>query len=541
MSESLKKTGADMVVNALEELDVKTIFGIPGNHNLDIYDSLISSEIEHITARHEQGAGFMADGYARTNNKPGIALVISGPGLTNIITPMGQAMSDSIPMVVISSQLPTSVLGQRTGFLHELKNSTYLTKSVAKESIRVMNANKIDSNIMDAYQLAMSGRPGPVHVEIPLDILQANLSKICISADNHLLNTNPWEEINQDKKINKITNLLSKSEDAVVIAGGGATHASEELLKIVEKLQIPVVETIAGKGIISEDHPLSLGASIKYNKVRKKIKNAKYVLAVGTEIAATDLEGAEFDIKGTLIQIDIDPANFQRNFPADISIKGDAKNLLAKINNDINIKRSEKDYSKLLKNRENELAKIRDVEKNELDFTLEIVKGIRKAIPDSGILVADMTKPAYIARSEYPSYLPNTFLHPVGYGTLGYALPSAMGVKFANPKKDVVALAGDGGFQFTIQELGVLLDHNMSLPIIIWNNNGFGEIRKNEKARHPNETIAVDNTNPDFEKIASSYSFSYSKIKDANNIESVLKKALNKSKPEIIEIVKEES
>ena len=542
MNKSSKKTGADMVVNVLEELDVKTIFGIPGNHNLDIYDSLISSEIEHITTRHEQGAGFMADGYARTNNKPGVALVISGPGLTNIITPMGQAMADSVPMVVISSQLPSSVLGQRTGFLHELKNSTYLTKSVAKESIRVMNANKIDSKIIDAYQLASSGRPGPVHVEIPLDILQSTLSKNCSSSTaSQLLNTDPWQEINQDKIIEETVNKLENAEESVIMVGGGATHASEELLELVEKLQIPVVETIAAKGIISEEHPLCLGASIKYNNVREKIKKAECVLAVGTEMAATDLEGAEVSIDGTLIQIDIDPANFQRNFPADISIKGDAKSLLAKINKNINVKKPEKDFSDLLKNRKNELAQIRGTEKKKIEFILEIIKGIRQAIPAKGILTADMTRPAYIARSEYPSYFPNTFLHPVGYGTLGYALPSAMGVKFANPQKDVVVLTGDGGFQFTIQELGVLLDHNMSLPIIIWNNKGFGEIRKNEKARHPEQTIAVDNNNPDFEKIAASYNFSYNKITDPKNMESTLKSALNKSRPEIIEIFKGEN
>jgi len=536
-----KNIGADMVVNVLEKLDVQTIFGIPGNHNLDIYDSLLTSEIEHITARHEQGAGFMADGFARVNNKPGVALVISGPGLTNIITPMGQAMADSIPMVVISSQLPTSVLGQRTGYLHELKNSTHLTKSVAKDSIRVMDAKKIDSSIIEAYQLARSGRPGPVHVEIPLDILQSTLTKKCSSTADKLLDTDPWQEIDQTKNIEKTVNCLSQKEDAVIMVGGGADKAYSELIELAEKLQIPVIETIAAKGIISEAHPLCLGASIKYNKVQEKVKNAECVLAVGTEMAATDLAGVELSISGTLIQIDIDPANFQRNFPADIAIKGDAKSLLAEINSKIDIQRPKRDFSDLLENREKKLAEIRDVDKNDLDFKLEVIKGIRKAIPARGILVSDMTRPAYIARSEYPSYFPNTFLHPVGYGTLGYALPAALGVKFANPQKDVVVLTGDGGFQFTIQEMGVLLDHNMSLPIVIWNNDGFGEIRKNEKSRHPDKTIAVNNTNPDFEKMAESYGFTYNKIKDSSKIESVLNKALKKSKPEIIEIVKEEN
>ena len=539
MDKRMDQIGADQVVNALEKLQVKTIFGIPGIHNLDIYDSLLSSDINHITARHEQGAGFMADGYARINNEPGVCLVISGPGLTNIITPMGQAMADSIPMVVISSQLPTSSLGQGTGSLHELDNSTYLAESVAKESKRIMHKDKIVSGIEEAYQLAMSGRPGPVHIEIPMDILQTPIFNTKLTNNNYSFSCDPWENLDQEDQINSTVKLLKKAEQSIIIAGGGSTQAGEELKHIIEKIEIPVVQTIAGKGVIREDHPLCLGASMIFDEVQEKIKNSDCVLAVGTEIAPTDLEGRELNIEGTLVQIDMDAGNFQRNFIADIEIRGDASRILKRINHKLEDLRigNYQEKEEIIEHSKKELMNLRGMDESKVDFTLNMLKAMRKAVPRDGVLVADMTTPAYVARNEYPAFQPNTFLHPVGYGTLGYALPAAIGVKFADMERDVAVLAGDGGFQFTIQELGVLLENEMSLPIIIWNNDGFGEIRKNELKRHPNETIAVDHKNPDFKKLATSYNLSYSQIKRPSKLESTLKEAFNKSKPEIIEVL----
>ncbi|MBM7624085.1 5-guanidino-2-oxopentanoate decarboxylase [Sporohalobacter salinus] len=538
MAKKSEQVGADLVVKSLEDLQVETVFGIPGIHNLDIYDSLISSNVEHVTARHEQGAGFMADGYARTNGKPGVCLVISGPGLTNIITPMGQAMADSVPMVVISSQLPTSDLGQGTGFLHEIKNSTYLTKSVAKKSKRVMHKDKIGASIKEAYHLSMTGRPGPVHVEVPLDVLQTPISNKQLSINNNSISYNPWEDLNQDDKIDSTVNLLQKADKPIIIAGGGSSQSTEELKKLVERLKAPVVQTVAGKGVISEKHPLCLGASIKFNSIQKRIKNSDCVLAVGTELAPTDLESTDLKIEGTLIQIDIDPGNFQRNFPADISLRGNALQMLSKINDKLNLKGIDNNKLQVeqIRYSKEELISHRRVKESELDFTLNVLEVIREVISDDGILVADMTSPAYVARSEYPAHKPQTFLHPIGYGTLGYALPAAVGAKFADPKKEIVALAGDGGFQFTMQELGVLLEYEFTLPIIIWNNGGFGEIRKNEKMRHPGETIAVNHKNPNLKDLARSYEFSFSSVSKSSELKLALEGALTKYKSEIIEI-----
>ncbi len=529
--------GAEMVVNSLEELNPAVIFGIPGIHNLDIYDALLDSDLEHITARHEQGAGFMADGYARNTGQPGICLVISGPGLTNIITPMGQAMADSVPMVVISTQLPTSTVNYRAGNLHELKNSTYLAESVAKESKRVKRKENISSAIEDAYQLALSGRPGPVHVEIPVDILQAPVKEKSLVGSFDFCR-NPWTGIDQESELEAAADLLTE-EETVIIAGGGSIEAAAGLKKLAVGLEAPVVETIAGKGVVAEDHPLCLGASLKFPSVRNKIKEASCVLAVGTQLAATDLEGTELEINGTLIQIDVEPSNFNKNYPADISLRGTAREVVKEINSRLDLtnissetdeKSNQPAYSK------QELINHRGVEEEELDFTLQMINEVRNSISRDGVLVADMTSPAYVARSEYPTYQPQTFLHPVGYGTLGYALPAAVGVKLSAPGKEVVALAGDGGFQFTMQELGVLLEHELSLPIIIWNDGGFGEIRKNEEERHPGETIAVNHENPGLKQLAASYDLSFSRVSKPKELETSLKKALGKDTPEIIEI-----
>ncbi|MEA3508325.1 MAG: thiamine pyrophosphate-binding protein, partial [Synergistota bacterium] len=314
-------TGGQRVAGALEACGVTTIFGIPGIHNLDIYEALATSSIRHVTARHEQGAGFMADGYARSTGETGVALVISGPGLTNILTPMAQALHDSVPMLVISSQIPSAFLGKGAGFLHELKNSTIMAGSCAKDSRTVGSPRDIGPAIAAGLRLAAEGRPGPVHIEIPMDILAAGSAGEILSKD---FQSTPWAPEAPDEALERAAALLSGAQKPLILAGGGARNAGPQLLALSEKLAAPVLESCAGKGVVDENHPLCLGARSHFDPVRKRMAESDVILAVGTELSPTDLWEQPFPVGGTLIQVDLDPANFDRNGTADLGLRGDA-------------------------------------------------------------------------------------------------------------------------------------------------------------------------------------------------------------------------
>ncbi|WZL73028.1 5-guanidino-2-oxopentanoate decarboxylase [Clostridiaceae bacterium 35-E11] len=531
-------TGGEIITKTLERLGVDTLFGIPGIHNLDIYDGLLHSKINHITTRNESGAGFMADGYARSTGRPGVALVITGPGLTNIITPMGQAMHDGIPMLVISSQIPSTVLGQETGFLHELKNSTILAQSVAKESRSVPCIEAIETYIQEAYHLCQTGRPGPVHIEIPMDILKETMNSSQTFLENpHFFSKNTTSNLNHTF-IQQAIDSINDGKQVALMVGGGAAKAGKQIVRLAEKLHAPIIQTLAGKGIVDERHSLCLGARLHFQEVRALLMKMDVVIAIGTQLSPTDLWEEPLQLKGKLIQIDLDAGAFNKNYPADLGIKGDAGQIIEKLlpaleeKNHVHIPDVLADIIVKTKSR---LAEVTGIS-NTMELSLNLLEVIRKTLPEDGILFADMTTPAYIGISEYPCYHEKTYLHPVGFGTLGLALPAAIGAKLAQPKKTLCVLTGDGGFQFTMQELMVACTQKMTLPIIIWNNNGFGEIRRNEEVRHPGETIAVDHQNPDFIKLAQAYGITGVRVNSAEEIEKALQSSLARQKPTIIEI-----
>ncbi len=530
------QNGAKRVIRTLESLGVSTIFGIPGIHNLDIYDALIGSRIRHITAVHEQGAGFMADGYARSTGETGVALVISGPGLTNILTPMAEALHDSIPMLVISSQIPTSFIGKGTGFLHELRDSHALAECASKKSFTALSQEEIPKIIEKAWRLASEGRPGPVHVEIPMDVLAG-----CCSKNENLSPdcTDPTLPSLPEKALAHAADLLDKASFPVIIAGGGTWKAGEALAKLAEKSGVMVIESCAGKGIVDERNPLCLGARIHFPCVREALSMADLILAFGTELSPTDLWEKPLPKNGTLVQVDLDGANFARNGAADIGILADANQAALALLEAVSTKperraKATETVSRLKAESRQELASVTGMG-GDLQAMSGLISTIRRAVPEDGVLFADMTGPAYVAISEYPAFSPRTFLHPVGFGTLGQAMPAAIGAAIARPERPVCVMAGDGGFQFTLPELGVAVRENLPIPIVIWNDQGFGEIRRNENSRHPGVFIAVDNAPPDFSLLAQAYGARYSRPENLGSLEASIRDAFSAAGPTLIE------
>jgi len=534
-----KITGGQAVVKTLEFLKVDTIFGIPGVHNLAVYSALPDSPINHVTVRHEQGAGFMADGYARTTGRVGVALVISGPGLTNILTAMGEAYHEAVPMLVISTNNPIRYLGGRTGMLHELSQSNTMVRSVAKESRRVPYLEAIVPYLIEAHNLALEGRPGPVHVEIPLDLLDTEFAMpendIMRQSMVMLQSSQPARIV---QGVEQAAGILKIARHPLIIAGGGAWQAGNNLTQLADMLAAPILLTPAAKGTIDDDHPLCLGVRHHFPAIRAYLKKVDAVLAFGTELSE-DLYGDFFETKGVVIRIDRDSSVFERNIKGHICLTVDADAVAALLKERIEVR---SDRLKLARQR---VSDVKDKASRELPYIfkyrdlnhiLNILKGIRKSLPKDAILVTDSTRPAYVAFSEFPSHTPRSFLFPCGYGTLGMALPSAIGVKLTHPERAVCVLAGDGGFQFTMAELGTACQENLSIPIIVFNDHGFGEIRLCEEARHPGLRVGVDMKNPNFESLAAAYGMPFHRISKSNDLRDALSASLAFHGPSLIEI-----
>jgi len=553
-------TGAAEVVHSLEKLEAPCIFGIPGIHNLDIYDYLIDSKLRHITSRNESGAGFMALGAGRVTGKAGIALVITGPGLTNTMTPMAEAYHDCIPMLVISSQIPSTLIGGHSRFLHELENSTGMTASISKAAWRVEQAEKIESTIIAAYELAHSGRPGPVHVEIPLDVLQAQLigdksgshgdiARLGEGSAPSAQYVSAKKSPAQDEKIiHSAAEKIGRSPRLALICGGGSIKSAGEVQKLQELTGAVIITTAAGKGVISEDNPLSLGTRLHFSGTAQLLESMDLVVAVGSQLSATDLWDSQLDLGRKLMLINLEEGILQRFPHSEGSIQADAAGVLRGINNRLEqlnqqvVKRPSMaaEVRAVKKHSQMELNVVTGIPKGELSRIQHMLEELRAALPSEGVCVTDMTTPAYVALSEWRVEKPGKFLHPVGFGALGYALPAGIGIKADHPEVPVVVIAGDGGFQFTLQELAVATEQHQGLPIIIWNNRGYGEIRKTEELRHPGQRIAVDLAPPNFELLSAAYGADYRSFSSSDlgkAFRYAIEQAFEQNRPTIVEIV----
>lgn len=520
-------TCGEMLVKLLENYAVETVFGIPGVHTVELYRGLAKSKLNHITPRHEQGAGFMADGYARATGKPGTCFIITGPGMTNILTAMGQALQDSIPMLVISSVNNTSQLGMGEGFLHELPNQNNLVSQVSRFSHRVTHIDQLPKVLARAFAVFNSARPGPVHIELPLDIITADASNLDIQPF-----AIPDAPTASQKSILAAVELLKNAQYPLIAIGGGAVNASAEVIALAEKLNAPVINTVNAKGVIPYGHSLAVGGSSSSAAIRQELLTADVVLAVGTEFAETDYDFfgiGPITIAGKLIRIDIDIDQLSRNHKPQLAICGDAAYALAAIAESLpNQIKSTKGIERVQTLRKQLRADA--CPKYDAFFAT-----LNDALPEV-VIVGDSTQPTYHAWVHYETQGPRRYFHSAsGYGTLGYAIPAAVGAKLGCPNKSVVALIGDGAAQFSIAELASAVEAQVSVTFLIWNNNGYGEISRfmddASVAR-----VGVDIYTPDFIKIADGFGCATAKPHNIEQLKIALLTANNHQGPTVIEV-----
>ena len=522
----------EKLVGLLENYGVDTVFGIPGNHTVQLYRGLSASSIRHVTPRHEQGAGFMADGYARASGKPGVCFLISGPGLTNAATAMMQALADSIPMLVITAVAARKDLGMGEGRLHELPDQSALAAQCARFSHTLMRPEELPRVLARAFAVFDSERPGPVHIELPLDV---------ITADASAVSDQPWPRslpaVANPAAIEQAADILSSAARPLLLAGGGAIGGAEELRELAERLDAPVLNTVNAKGVLPAGHSLAVGGSPSLPCLRQALNDADVVLAVGTELGETDYDMlfvGELEIEARLLRIDIDARQLSRNQAAEVAMVGDASAslaaLLEKLKSGESGRGAESGAERCLALRD----KVCDEEHFHQDFQ-DLFNTIRESAEDLR-LVGDSTLPTYYAVWQYEAAAPRRYFHSAtGGGTLGYALPAAIGASLAQPGLPVAALIGDGSIQFTLAELASAAELGLSLPVLVWNNEGYGEIKRGMLAAKV-EPTGVDIFTPDLCGAARALGCAAQRVTTLEELGEALQAAFAAGKPSLIEL-----
>ncbi len=532
-------TCGEVLVKLLEDYGVEQVFGIPGVHTVELYRGLAGSSINHVTPRHEQGAGFMADGYARTSGKPGVCFIITGPGMTNVTTAMGQAYADSIPMLVISSVQSRSQLGGGRGKLHELPNQSALVGGVSAFSHTLMSAAELPGVLARAFALFQAGRPRPVHIEIPLDVL--------VEDADDLLASRP---VNIDRAgasptaIGRMSELLAKAKRPLILAGGGAIDAAAELTELAELLDAPVALTINAKGMLESSHPLLIGSTQSLVATRALVAEADVVLAIGTELAETDYDvtfAGGFEIPGALLRVDIDPDQTVRNYPPHVALVADSRNaaqaLLSALSH-TSLAERRNDWGQVRASRlREELAATWDAPTLAQTRFLETVL---HELPNA-VFVGDSTQPVYTGNLTFNPQRPRRWFNSsTGYGTLGYALPAAIGAWLGGSSDNgvrppVVCLIGDGGLQFTLPELASAVEACTPVIVLLWNNQGYEEIKK-YMVNRAIEPVGVDIYTPDFIGVAKALGCAAEAVDGVEQLRHALRSAADRQGPTLIEI-----
>lgn len=507
----------------LQDRHVDVVFGIPGVHTIELYRGLEGSTIRHVTSRHEQGAGFMADGYARVSGKPGVAFVITGPGLTNTLTPMAQARAESVPMLVVTGVNKTKSLGKGLGLLHELPNQQALAAQVALTSQQVNNANALGPALNTAFA-AFQGRPGPAHIEVPTDIMALRAPD---TVDIQPPAARP------DFDLASVVDRLNSSNRPVILIGGGAKTTEASLCQLAERLDAPVIQTCNGRGVMHA-HPLIVPASPSLRAVRDLLSGADVVLALGTEFGPTDYDmyalGGLPDCPG-LIRIDISAAQLQRH-PADLTVQADLNDALPALVPQIT-PRSSDGALRAQTCRNAALAEADQVGQGYAELIGQL-NVLRDAIPGA-YLVGDSTQAVYAGNLYYDHDRPGGWFNgATGFGALGYAIPAANGAAIAAPGTPVVALMGDGGAQFTLPEIGVAVDENLPVLFVIWNNAAFLEIANTMQSAGITAT-GCHPSPPNFEHVAASYNLPYVKT-SPDQLQHDLTSLLPLNSPALLEI-----
>ena len=480
----------------LKERGVDTIFGIPGVHNVELYRGIEQAGITHVLARHEQGAGFMADGYARATGKPGVAYVITGPGLTNILTPLGQAYSDSVPVLAISSCLDET--SARRGQLHQMRDQRMAAETVCAWSEEARSAEAAYALIDRAFDQFASARKRPCHLQVPIATLGALAEPAPLPAPRPGLPTASHADVYD------VVAAVLAAERPLFVFGGGAVAGAAAIPDLLRQTGASSIVTYAARGVVPGDQPLYFGSFLARPDSAEIAAQADLVIAIGTTLSEVDLWRPTLGHTAPMIRVDIDPEVFSGMCHDDRAILADAGAFLKAMTIAIPARTADQppkwDAASVARKRAAWRAEV-DAERPGIG---RVCDALRAVLPEDTMVYSDMTQFAYAAKEIWDMPRPGHWHHPYGFGTLGYALPAAIGGAVARPGLPTLAIAGDYGLQYTIQELGTSVELGLPLPILVWDNGKLGEI-EDSMVRSQIAPNAVVARNPDFLALAKAY------------------------------------
>ena len=544
----MKLTGAQIMMQVLKEEGVDTIFGFPGGAVIDIYDELVKTDIQHILVRHEQGAVHAADGYARASGKVGVCLVTSGPGATNTVTGIASAYMDSIPIVVISGQVPTHLIGNDA---FQEVDIVGITRPCTKHSYLVSKTKDLARIIKEAFYLAHSGRPGPVLIDIPKDIVNQRIDYNGTKQVN-LSSYNPTYDPNT-KQLKKTVELIKKAERPLIFAGGGVilSKSASELTEFARKTQIPVTASLMGLGAFPATDPLWLGMLGMHGTYRANMCTGACDLLIAIGVRFDDRVTGKTDAfaaQAKIVHIDIDPTSIRKNIPVFIPVVGDCKISLGHLNsltdnidfNHISKKRVKWfDQIKQWKNTNPLAYKQKDIIKPQyvVDKLYELTKG-------EAVITTEVGQNQMWAAQYYHFDQPGHFITSGGLGCMGFGLPAAIGAQIACPNKVVVDVAGDGSIQMNIQEMATAVQYSLPIKVVILNNGYLGMVRQWQELFYEKRYASTLMEHaPDFVKLAQAYGALGLRATKPDEVKSVLAEGLASPKPVIMDFLveKEES
>ncbi len=527
------QTVADIMIEILKEFGVNTVFGIPSIHNLAFYDALRRDpSVRHILCRHETTATHMADGYAREGGRPGVVITSTGPGAGYSVPALQEALGSSSPVLAITTNIPTGKIGKGVGSLHELEAQHEIFRNITKVVFPVRVEEDVAPMTRDALEALLQGRPGPVYLEVPTDLLRSPLEtgKLPVTGKDHQGSALP--------DLEEAISLIRSAKSPLIAVGTAAVRAgiSGLVADLAETIGAPVIFTPNARGLVPDDHPLALGNATRRGVIREAISSSDLAVAIGTRLREMDAKRRGMTLP-RLIHVDWDNDWVGKNFPTEISLTGDLREIVDALLKGLkpaqDMEQRIQRVREFTLRREDEEVKIRRCHPE-----MAYLQELRDALPRESTVVVDNTQLGYWAEYFYPCHVPGGLMFAKGASIIGFAFAAAAGAKLASPEKPVVALIGDGGFLYSTQELATCMRHRIGFPVLVVNSRSFSVIAYLQRTFHKKE-YESSLVNPDFVTLAAAYGVEGCRVESPAGLREALGEALSSGEMRVIELVEE--
>ncbi|PDT79264.1 thiamine pyrophosphate-dependent enzyme [Bradyrhizobium sp. C9] len=518
-------SGGEAIVNGLVAHGVDTVFGLPGAQIYGLFDAFHQAQLKVIGARHEQACGYMAFGYARSSGRPGVFSVVPGPGVLNASAALLTAFGCNEPVLCLTGQVPTQFLGKGRGHLHEMPDQLATLRTFVKWAERIEYPDNAPAMVSRAFQEMLSGRRGPASLEMPWDVFTQRTQVVAVKPFDPL----PAPQPDPDR-IKAAADLIAGSKAPMIFVGSGAIEAREEILELAEMIDAPVVAFRSGRGIVSNAHELGLTMASAY----KLWPKTDLMIGIGTRMELPTMSRWPYQPAGLkCVRIDIDPVELRR-WPADAGVIADAKTGTAELVSAVRKVGYSKTSGRRATIREATAATEHEIQR--VQPQMAYLKILREVLPSNAIVTDELSQVGFASWYGFPIYEPRTFITSGYQGTLGSGFPTALGAKVANPNKPVVAITGDGGFMFGVQELATAVQFKIGVVTLVFNNNAYGNVRRDQRERFDGRVVASDLVNPDFVKLAESFGVGAARVTSPDHFRPVLEKALADGGPYVISV-----